>query len=55
MVGEQKVNERHPNMNTKTNELTQHWVQVTDAQGATHLEAHWIDAAFAPASAISAA
>jgi hypothetical protein len=49
------MNERHPNMNTKTNELTQHWVEVTDAQGATHLEAHWIDASFLPANAVSAA
>ncbi len=42
-------------MNTKTNELTQHWVEVTDAQGATHLEARWIDAAYVPRSAVSAA
>jgi len=49
------MNERHPKMNTKTNELTQHWVEVTDAQGGTHLEARWLDAAYAPASAVSAA
>jgi len=24
--------------------LIQHWVAVTDADGGTHLEAHWLDA-----------
>jgi len=29
-------------MNTKTNELTQHWVEVTDENGRTRLESRWI-------------
>lgn len=27
---------------TTTNELTQHWVEVTDATGRTRLESRWI-------------
>ncbi|GAA4373314.1 hypothetical protein [Nocardioides caricicola] len=41
-------------MNTKTNNLTQHWVEVTDASGQTRLEARWIDAAYAPGTASAA-
>ena len=32
--------------------LVQTWVPVTDHQGRTHLEAHWIDAA-APATHVT--
>lgn len=40
---------------TTTNELTQHWVEVTDASGRTHLEARWLDSSLLPTHATSAA
>jgi len=39
---EQQVNERHPMNDTQTNELTQQWIEVSDADGRTHLESRWI-------------
>ncbi|WP_279236397.1 hypothetical protein [Nocardioides sp. SR21] len=42
-------------MNTKTNDLTQHWVEVTDVNGQTRLEARWIDASYLPTHTVSAA
>jgi hypothetical protein len=39
----------------KTNGLTQHWVEVADANGHTHLEARWVDASYVPTSTVSAA
>ena len=42
-------------MNTQTNDLTQHWVEVTGPDGRTRLEARWIDAAHRPTHTVSAA
>ncbi|GCD90304.1 hypothetical protein NLS1_23100 [Nocardioides sp. LS1] len=45
-LGEQKVNERCPMMNTQmTAGLVQTWVSVVDARGREHLEARWVSPA----------
>lgn len=47
IVGEQKVNERRPTMNSTTNTrsgLVLTWVAVTDVRGGERLEARWVEA-----------
>jgi hypothetical protein len=43
------------NHNKMANGLVQVWVPVTDSQGRTRVEAHWIDAATAPTHVTHAA
>ena len=42
-------------MNTRTNNLVQTWVQVTDESGRARLESRWIDASLVTTHTSSAA
>jgi hypothetical protein len=42
-------------MNTRANNLVQHWVLVADETGSTHLESQWVDASLVSTHATSAA
>jgi len=42
-------------MNTRANNLVQHWVLVTDQSGRPHLESQWVDASSMSPHASSAA